>query len=348
MWIFFLFIDNISTFVNHNHQWIFMKLSTIFLTALLISSHAIISPHNHGIYYSELKAFKNAPETKALFEQDVDGSSRTTQYNLGVHNPTFLENGERELFSYSKCDRIKRTLSSGNIKRQIMISKGLSFIQSLLIIGLCGKNDDLVIVTDKTMPALYNYVRYLSKKAKITTPFIFISLKNFSTFSRKILGFRGSIVIGQQLLHDVSDEELEALIAQQIAHIKHNHSNKKILINGLGLCACLPPALSSLLMSKRFAQEADMFVSEVARKAHGLIVFYKRLEAKDQLKKIEYNEVSQMLTENAIHMPTLSYLILTIGYYLAKTERYIEKIYNQLAYPSHQERIDAAKKYVAQ
>src|SRR5579863_3623550 len=102
-----------------------MKLSTIFLTALLISSHLTVSTSNHGIYYSELQALKKAPEAKALFEQDVDGSSRPTQYNLGMYNPTFLDNGERGLFS--QWDTMRRTLSLGNIKRQITISKELSF-----------------------------------------------------------------------------------------------------------------------------------------------------------------------------------------------------------------------------
>ena len=323
-----------------------MKLSTIFLTGLFISSYLTISASNHGIYYSELKALKKTPEAKTLFEQDVDGSQHSTQDNLGMYNPTFLDNGERGLFS--QWDTIRRTLSLGNIKRQITISKELSFIDSILIMGLCGQNDDLIIVTNQTMPALYNYVSSLAKKAKIPMPFLFISLKNFSTSSRKVLAFRGSIVIGQQLLHDVSDEELEALVAQQIGHIKYDHTNKKAIVNGAALVACIIPALSSLLVSKQFAKEADMFASKVAGKANGLITFYERLEAKDQLRIAEYDEVSKMLTENAANIPMLSYLALITCYYMAKTERCVEEIYNKCAYPSHQERIDAAKKYLAQ
>lgn len=323
-----------------------MKLSTIFLTGLLIASHLAVSTTNHGIYYSELKALKKTPETKTLFEQDVDGSSCRPQDNLGIYNPTFLDNGERRLFS--QCDKMKRTLSSGNIKRQIMISKKLSFLDSLLIVGLCGQNDDLIIVTNETMPALYNYVRSLSKKAKIAMPFLFISLKNCSAFSRKILGFKGSIVIGQQLLYDVSDEELEALIAQQVGHIKYHHTDKQAIVNGVALVGLVIPALSSLLISKRFAKEADMFASEVAGKANGLIKFYERLEEKDQLRMAEYDEVFKMLTENEANMPMLSYFMLIAGYYLAKTEHYIEEMYNKFAYPSHQERVDVAKKYLAQ
>lgn len=321
-----------------------MKLSTIFLTGLLTLSPLTISPRNHGIYYSELKALKNAPETRALFEQDVDDSARTTQCNLAVYNPSFLDTGERGLFS--QYDRMRRTLSSGNIKRQISISNELSFIESVLTIGLCGQNDDLIIITDKTMPALYNYIRSLSKKANIAMPFIFISLKNFSIYSRKILGFKGSIVIGQQLLQEVSDEELEALIAQQMGHIKYNHTNKKALVNGIALFALIMPTLSSLLVSKGFAQQADMFAYQVAGKAQGFIKFYERLDAKDQLKIREYDEISKILTENASNIPTLSYLVITLSYYIAQVKHYIEETYNKYAYPSHQERITAAKNII--
>lgn len=330
----------------YSYQIIFLSL---YIFSNLLAVESSITYSNHGIYYNELVAFKKTSEAKALFEQDVDGSSYMTRYNLGKYNPTFLDNGERGLFS--QWDRIRRTLSLGNIKRQITISKELSFIDYILITGLCGPNDDLIIVTDKTMPTLYNYVSSLAQEAKIVMPLVFISLKNFSISSRKILTFKGSIVIGQQLLHDVSDEELEALVARQIGHIKYYHTNKKAVVNGIALiCFIIPiiPILSSLLVSKRFAKQADMFASEVAKKANGLIKYYERLKAKEQLEMAEYDEVFKMLTENAANIPMLSYLILTISYYLTKTERCIEEIYNTFAYPSHQERIDTAKKYLTQ
>jgi len=75
--------------------------------------------------------------------------------------------------------------------------------------------------------------------------------------------------------------------------------------------------LPSLIFGKRFANQADMFAIEVAGKANGLITFYQRLEAQDQLKKIEYDEVSKMLMAN-VDMPMLSYFILTMSYYLSK------------------------------
>lgn len=324
-----------------------MKLLTIFLV-LFISVYAIASHSNHGIYYSELKAFKKNPQTQALFEQDVNSGSYSTRCNLGGYNPSFLDNSERELFSYPQCDVVRRTLSLGNIQRQIMISKKLSLIDRAVLIGLCGKNDDFIIVTHETMPVLYNYVSSLARKARIAMPFLFISLKNRTVFSRKILGFRGAIVIGQQLFHNVSDEELEALIAQHIGHIKYHHINKEAFVNAIALAVCIAPALSSLLVSKQFAQEADMFASEIAGKAKGLITFYGRLKEKDTLRAAEYDEISAMLMENAAHISTLSYAALITTYYMAQIERYIQETYKKYAYPSNQERIDSAKKYLAQ
>ena len=102
-----------------------------------------------------------------------------------------------------------------------------------------------------------------------------------------------------------------------------------------------------MIFGKRFANQADMFAIEVAGKANGLITFYQRLEAQDQLKKIEYDEVSKMLMAN-VDMPMLSYFILTMSYYLSKKQCCIEEIYSELVYPSHQERIETAQKYLAQ
>ena len=86
----------------------------------------------------------------------------------------------------------------------------------------------------------------------------------------------------------------------------------------------------------------------MAGKANGLIKFYKRLEAKEQLRIPERDKVSKMLVENAAHIPTPSYLTLMATYYVAEIKYCISGFYNYLAYPSHRERIDAAKKYLTQ
>src|SRR2546430_146055 len=107
----------------------------------------------------------------------------------------------------------------------------------------------------------------------------------FKAFSRKVLMFAGSIVIGQQLLHDLSDEELEAQVAQQIGSIKHNHSNKRFLLQCIALLGTelllqqsnnmslvnhrllrwiAIPGLISCILGKRFANQADSFACEVA------------------------------------------------------------------------------------
>ena len=343
-----------------------MKLSTVFLSGLLIATQLIASDASQGgVYYAEFKALKDAPKTTGLFKQDVDGGSHTTQCNL-------LSYQSKEFFS--DWDGWRRALSLGNIKRQIMMGKELSFIDTVLIHQLCGQNDDLIIVTHETMPALYDYVCSLSKETKIATPLVFVTLREgfFSAFSRKILAFKGSIVIGQQLLHDISDTELEALVAQEIGHIKYNHMNKElaatgliavvaslaslvkeprggIVINQTRLGCCLVALLPLvLLFSKRFEKQADAFVSEEADKANGFINFYERLQQRDQARVTEFDEISTMLTDNSSEISVLLYLRLLAFYYMAKAEHCVTKVYNKFMYPTHQERINTAKAYLAQ
>lgn len=344
-----------------------MKLLTVFLSGLLITLNLIALDADHGVYYAEFKALKEAPETKSLFEQDVDGGSYTTQCNLLKYGSTTW---------FSQWNDWRRTLSLGNIKRQIMVGKKLSFIDSLLILELCDQNDDLIMVTHETMPALYDYVCSLSKDADIVTPFIFVTLREgfFSAFSRKIFAFKGSIVIGQQLLHDISDVELEALVAQEIGHIKYNHTNKAVAVvagfiglTGFTLGVVLPmlkekdlmvhahrvarctAALSPLLLAlfnKHFEEQADIFVSKVAEKSTGLVKFYERLQERDEARVAEFDEISTMLSDNSLNISSLLYIRLLALYYCAKAEHCVTGIYNKFAYPTHQERIDVAKKYL--
>src|ERR1700733_6814909 len=147
-----------------------MKLLTILLSSLLIVSPCVSSAGDNGVYYAELNALKKAAKTKTLFEQDIDGGSHTNQCNLVMYRPISCLGSDQDLGGFTQLDDWRRYLSLGNLKRQIMISKELSFIESLLITGLCDLNDDLIIVTPETMPALYSYVSSLAEKADIPAP----------------------------------------------------------------------------------------------------------------------------------------------------------------------------------
>jgi|GEM_PF-1480765 len=364
-----------------------MKFCRVLLSGLLITSSFILSASNHGVYYNELKNLKKAPITKALFDEDLDGGSSTTQCNLGMYRPIFCN--DNDLVSLLHFDELRRVLSLGSIQRNIAIGKEISFLNQLLQVGLSDINADLVIVTAETMPSLYNYVDSLAKKANISTPVMFVSLKKefVKAFSRKVCMFTGSIVVGQQLLHDLSDEELEAVIAQQIAHIKYHHSNKKFFLNFTVATVCVAllvaqllfkqgdgtnglkidlnleismsslnsrlfswfaiPVLSSLICSKRFEKQVDMFACKEAGRSDGLIKFYERLQGKDQLRATEFDVVSKILQDNAADINILTYLGLNMQYYLAKAEHCIVGTYNKFAYPSHEARIAVAKEYLA-
>jgi hypothetical protein len=341
-----------------------MKFSTVLLSGLLASSQFIVSVSSHSVYYEEFKALKNAPKTHMLFDQDVDGGSHTTQCNLEMYRP--VGSNFEDLAIYGWLDQVRRFIALGNIHRIIAMGKELSWFNHILQAGLCDINADLLIVTPETMPSLYDYVETLSKKAKIATPVVFVSLKQgfFKTFSRKMLMFTGSIVIGQQILHDVSDEELEALVAQQIGHIKYHHYNKNFLLQAAAaygvahlvfskeyenkfLTWFVIPALTSVIMNKRFERQADTFACKQAGKSNGIIAFYERLQAKDHARAAEFGAVSHIIQENAAELPMLTYIGLMMNYYLAKAEHCVAGVYNQFAYPSSQARIHAAQKHIS-
>jgi len=351
---------------NIKKRRIFVKICMALLAGLLVASQCVVSASDHSVYYEEFKALKKSPSTQLLFDEDIDGGSHTTQCNLEMYRPTFLDSEDLGVFTL--FDQCRRQLSLGSIQRNIAIGKELSLLDQFLQAGLCDINADLIIVTSETMPALYNYVESIAKKAKISTPVVFVSLKKgfFKAFSRKILMFTGSVVIGQELLHDVSDEELEALVAQQIGHIKYHHTNKMFLLKAAAACCVyyalnkdmglynnrllkwfIIPALSSLIVSKRFEKHADMFACNGAGKSNGLIKFYERLQEKDKVRAAEFGVLSHVIQENAADLSMLTYINLMAQYYLAKIEHSATETYNKFAYPSHQARIDSAKKYLS-
>ena len=81
----------------------------------------------------------------------------------------------------------------------------------------------------------------------------------------------GAILIGQKLMHEVSDEALEAIVAHEIGHIKHNHTNKLLALNlplavAVGaMFQCLKPGfLKKVPLPKQFSgAEIGRFFGEL-------------------------------------------------------------------------------------
>jgi len=171
-----------------------MKFARILLVGLLVVSSFISSTSNQGAYYGELKAFKKAPSTKELFDKDA--------------HPELIA-----------------------IQRDIATYKVLTPMQRLAQFILLSF--DVIVATPDNFPLLYACVDTICQKGNVIMPVVFVTRKKgfFNAFALKLLKSNGGIVIGQELLSKVSDEALEAIVAHEIGHIKHNHNNKLLVLN---------------------------------------------------------------------------------------------------------------------
>ena len=269
-----------------------------------------------------------------------------------------------------------------SVRRDIENFKQLTFFQRLVRFAFLSL--DTLVITPELMPQLYSYVDSLCKQNDLTTPTIFITTQDglFNAAAQKLLMSSGAIVIGKKLLQEVSDQELEAVIAHEIGHIKHNHVNKILLITlplYFFLAKCLAPSFSpeatkrkiiidcmgaeiqasflaqlvaAILINKRFEKEADNFAFENG-KAQGLKEFFERLAEKDALHDTYFDETSCALCDAKSQVSFRDYLFLNISYYLSKTVHQFDKgvrwIYHNTPYgahPSPQARIAAAKEFL--
>jgi Zn-dependent protease with chaperone function len=335
-----------------------MKMSNFFLSLVFaISSNVAILADNHGVYYSELEAFKEASETKLMFDEDA---------HQGL----------------------------AEIQRDMLVCQNLTSFQRFVRSAFLGL--DVVIVTPETMPRLYEYIDGICKKAGIQTPTIFITRKDgfFNAAAQKLLMSSGGIIIGQKLMKEVSDDALEAIVAHEIGHIKHNHINKGLALFVAQIVACLalvkildiqPPHpesfdnphsftieiykyqaklfglmhllsyIPSLIINKRFEKEADAFAYEANGKGQGLIEMFELLIKKDELREEEFTTIYELLQKNKAFLTSNDYYGLLMRYYLARTGQSINNFYKKIyyetfvgAHPSPQARIAAVKEYLAQ
>ncbi len=243
-----------------------------------------------------------------------------------------------------------------------------------------------VIVDKESMPKMYDYIKNLCLDNDIEMPVVFISKDKsiFNAFALKLFTSSGGILLGQELLSESSDEEIEAVIAHEIGHIKHNHVNKIFALNilvvvlysyitttyytnddyyknniiieeykkfwkmyGLLLCA------RALVIGKSFEKEADNFACQQAGKAKGLIKFFKKLESKEVAKAAEFEQVKELLQVNKNELSLYDYNLLYRRYFMAKIWHSLDKlnrwIYHNTpfgAHPSNKDRIAAAEKYL--
>jgi Zn-dependent protease with chaperone function len=307
------------------------KKSIFFVGIFAIHALGLVgaSDKPYGRYYAELKAFKKSLGTEIMFDNYA--------------HPALAA-----------------------IQRDITIYKNLTFFQRFVRNSFLAC--DVVIVTPETMPLLYGYVNDICKKANIKTPTVFISRKDgfFNAFAAKLLVSSGAIVIGQRLMKEVSDEGLEAVVAHEIGHIKHNHVNKTIALRVINLIILnafivqmpaaqpyLPNAqdliqqnfikfyaklylwiaalntFEAFIINKRFEKEADRFAYEANGKAKGIIEFFELLLKKEALNEADFVTIREMLTDNKQSLRFIGYYELIVRYYLAKLGHNISNCYRK-------------------
>jgi Zn-dependent protease with chaperone function len=315
-----------------------MVIRRLLLAVLFAAGNFSSNISAEGIYCEELAVFKAREDMKAIFNEDMHSQLRAIQ---------------RDISTYKK----------------------LSFLQRLVRGAFLSC--DVILVEPDTMPALYSYVDTLCTKAKIATPTIFLTREEsfFNAFAQKLFASTGGILIGQKLLLETSDEELEAIVAHEIGHIKHDHVNKMLALsiftyaisnmllsrftNLVGAvhvyyAVQLSSILSALIINKKFEKEADAFACEVADRGKGVVEFFEHLQKKEQIREEEFVSTADLLAEGKSQIAGISYVGLCFRYYMAQFGHEFTKMYKYIyhntplgAHPSNEARIAAAQEYLA-
>lgn len=295
-------------------------------------------------YKDELLAFKKSEKYKAVFDKEIDVTLHTIY---------------RDVENFKHLPSLQRFF--------------LSIFLSL----------DVIMVTPHSMPRLYAYVQDLCERHAIAMPPIFITIQKniFNAFALKLLATTGGVLIGQKLLLEATDEELEGVIAHELGHIKHNHTNKSLaLYFAVATIATLVQAyylphkikdsfqkivfkeylsllavglITSIIINKRFEREADEFACK-DQHAAGLIQFFKHLLQKEKVREASFIDTYEHIQKNSNALSSHDHRSLLIRYYIARGQDYLLKGYKWLyhntplgAHPSHEERIVAAQRYLS-
>lgn len=320
-----------------------------FLVASLLLIPAITFTQEESTnqtYAQEFLAFKNAPENHAIFDEMLQPD---------------LHAIERDGYNF----------------------KFMSLSQRMACTFIL--HHDVIVVTPENMPKLYTSIDEFCKESRIPTPTIFITVhEGFSNaLSTKLFTSPGGIVIGQKLLFESTDAQLDAIIAHEIGHIKNNHTNKSISVHlagalasgyasyklykyiksklgcnstisvyeGLNLfmvsqyCGFI---LRGLIIGKKFEKEADEFAFK-AGYAQQLIGFFEDLKQKEQLIDSDYSALNDRLQLKKAELPAPAFEELQNAYNTAVAFRNFLKWFCStrfMPHPSNDDRIQAAQAYL--
>lgn len=326
-----------------------MKIRLFLLLSLTftISSLSATEQDAENIYKKELIAFEQSAEHKIIFDNKA---------------PLGLPSIHRDIENYKELTQFQR------------------FVRCMFYLF------DPVVVTAKTMPKLYAYIENLCQKNNVTMPTVFISTQKdfFNAAAQKLLTSSGAIIIGKDIIDETTDQQVEAIIAHEIGHIKHNHVNKilgLLLATGLGvkiiqdyflnkssqslpnkgvmeafadsyLKMFLLSTIVNIIINKRFEKEADQFAFENG-KAEGVAGVFEYMLQNEQDRNNKFDITYDAIQESKSQMYTGDHLGLLGNYYAAKAIHLMRKgllwFYGHTPFgphPCHEDRIAAAKEYL--
>lgn len=305
------------------------KITLLYLFTFCFSIAPVMSAQENNSYLDELKNFKKSRENEFLLSDNV-------------HLGAALIYKELELYKhYNSAERL-----------------------SFFFITLFNP----FLVTSKTMPRLFSFIDTLCKKNKLPTPAIFISQeKNFmNAAASKIFGEIGGIIIGQKMIYETTHEELEAILAHEIGHLKFNHTSRKlkmeiyslIALAGLtyaglrwyksimgyqqhpytqkdyftmiGIPLWFSEFIPKLIINKKFEKEADTFACEQGH-APGLIKFFENCLAREKSEDHDFEFVKEKMQEIESTLDSNDYahlkFVFSINKRLHSLQKFLRSVY---------------------
>lgn len=322
-----------------------MKMRNLLLSLALLIPGAVRPESNSQTetYKQEFAQIKEDPNFKNLFDEDLNGISH---------------NFERKIQIYKAVP-----------------SKWQRFTCSTFLAH------DVIAITPEMMPKLYAFIENLAIESGMPTPTIFISLNGhvFNAFAAKLLNGKGGILIEQKLLNELTDVQLEAVVAHELGHIKHNHVNKMVglslgttLAAGFGfyklisylnggktdsndfkLCVAgsqiITMLAQALIIGKRYEKQADQFACEAGH-APGIIELMNVFE--DKVNKVDAELIAtndKLLAEKANLTPADFAELQQDLSWANKIYRFARWVHEKTpfeSHPSNKDRMAAAQAYL--
>jgi len=199
-----------------------MKIKPGWLLAVVISFSSIL--FGESVYQNELHAVMKNPESS------VNKRLRLLNDNtLGLSSVAF---GQlmRTLDVYSAYKRSvdgqkdSSGLFAGIIKKYLVV---LETFYSMYA-NQKGKHEHLFFASQKEFPFLYALVERVAKAQGVSVPYVLIANDpHFPTVLTIGTRTMSILMIGRWALEVLSEDELEAIIAHECAHIANDHPQKK-------------------------------------------------------------------------------------------------------------------------